>query len=74
MKEVEIKKQILLKQIGAKIVYYRTLREMKQSELARRARISRSALSRIERGKYNDNVSVVTLFNICKIITLMLYP
>ena len=70
MKEVEIKKQILLKQIGAKIVYYRTLREMKQSELARRARISRSALSRIERGKYNDNVSVVILSDIAEALQI----
>ena len=67
---MEIKKQILLKQIGAKIAYYRTLREMKQSELARRARISRSALSRIERGKYNDNVSVVILSDIAEALQI----
>ena len=67
---MEVKKQILLKQIGAKIAYYRTLRDMKQSELARRARISRSALSRIERGKYNDNVSVVTLSDIAEALQI----
>ena len=67
---MEIKKQILLKQIGAKIAYYRTLRDMKQSELARRARISRSALSRIERGKYNDNVSVVILSDIAEALQI----
>ena len=67
---VEVKKQILLKQIGAKIAYYRTLRDMKQSELARRARISRSALSRIERGKYNDNVSVVILSDIAEALQI----
>ena len=67
---MEIKKQILLKQVGAKIAYYRTLRDMKQSELARRARISRSALSRIERGKYNDNVSVVVLSDIAEALQI----
>ena len=67
---MEIKKQILLKQVGAKIAYYRTLRDMKQSELARRARISRSALSRIERGKYNDNVSVVILSDIAEALQI----
>ena len=39
---------------------------MTQKELAKRAKISRSALSRIECGKYNDNVSVSLLFNIAE--------
>jgi len=61
---VDVKRTILLKQIGAKIAYYRTLRDMSQSELAKQVCLSRSALSRIERGKYNDNVSVVILSDI----------
>ena len=44
---MDVKKQILLKQIGAKIAYYRTLRDMSQSELAKQVCLSRSALSRI---------------------------
>lgn len=64
--ELDISKKILFKQIGAKIAYYRTLRNMTQKELAKRAKISRSALSRIECGKYNDNVSVSLLFNIAE--------
>lgn len=63
---MDISKKILFKQIGAKIAYYRTLRNMTQKELAKRAKISRSALSRIECGKYNDNVSVSLLFNIAE--------
>ena len=63
---MDISKKILFKQIGAKIAYYRTLRDMTQKELAKRAKISRSALSRIECGKYNDNVSVSLLFNIAE--------
>ena len=63
---MDISKKILFKQIGAKIAYYRTLRNMTQQELAKRAKISRSALSRIECGKYNDNVSVALLFDIAE--------
>ena len=63
---MDISKKILFKQIGAKIAYYRTLRNMTQKELAKRVKISRSALSRIECGKYNDNVSVSLLFNIAE--------
>ena len=61
---MDVKRTILLKQIGAKIAYYRTLRDMSQSELAKQVCLSRSALSRIERGKYNDNVSVIILSDI----------
>ena len=67
---MDVKKQILLKQIGAKIAYYRTLRDMSQSELAKQVCLSRSALSRIERGKYNDNVSVVTLSDIAQALQI----
>ena len=63
---MDISKKILFKQIGAKIAYYRTLRNMTQKDLAKRANISRSALSRIECGKYNDNVSVSLLFDIAE--------
>ena len=63
---MDISKKILFKQIGAKIAYYRTLRNMTQRDLAKRANISRSALSRIECGKYNDNVSVSLLFDIAE--------
>ena len=53
-----IRRDIFFKQIGAKITYYRTLYGMGQVELAKRAHISQSALSRIEHGKYNENVSI----------------
>ena len=63
-RKVDTRKQILFKQIGAKIAYYRTLRDISQEELAQKAHVSQSALSRIERGKYNDNVSVSLLIDI----------
>ncbi len=59
--EDEIKKKIQFRQIGAKIAYYRTLRGLKQEELAKLANVSTSVLSRIERGQYNNNISVAML-------------
>lgn len=56
-----IKKKIQFRQIGAKIAYYRTLRGLRQDELAKLANVSTSVLSRIERGKYNNNISVAML-------------
>lgn len=58
------RKEILVRQIGAKIAYYSTLRDMSQKELARKANISTSSLSKIERGEYNDNISVSLLMDI----------
>lgn len=46
------------------MAYYRTLRNMSQKELAKRANMSVSSLSKIERDRYNDNVSVSVLFDI----------
>jgi len=43
---------------------------MSQSELAKRVYLSRSALSRIERGKYHDNVSVITLSDIAQALQI----
>ena len=54
------------KQIGSKIAYYRKLRDMTQETLASKANISVSALSKIERGKYNNNLSLSILFSIAK--------
>lgn len=61
---MDVRKKILLRQIGAKIAYYRTLRDLKQEELAKLAHISQSVLSRIESGKYNDTLSVPMLLDI----------
>lgn len=46
------RKAVVFKQIGAKIAYYRS--------------ISSSVLSRIERGKYDENVSVSILLDIAE--------
>lgn len=61
-----IKRQIIFRQIGAKVAYYRTLRQMSQDELARKIHVSKSVLSRIERGCYHNNISVSMLMSIAE--------
>lgn len=65
-KIVDVRKTIIYKQIGAKIAYYRTLRGLTQEELAARIHVSKSTLGRIERGKYNQNVSVSILLDVAE--------
>lgn len=52
------------RQIGAKITYFRKIRRYAQEELAFRASISASYLSRIERGAYVSGVPLSTLMRI----------
>ena len=40
--QLSVKKMMVYRQIGAKIAYYRTLRQMSQAELAKRANLSSS--------------------------------
>ena len=61
---MDVRKAIIFKQIGAKIAYYRTLSGLHQVDLANNIGVSKSVLSRIERGKYNDNISVSLLLDI----------
>lgn len=60
------KKDFLFLVIGAKIAYYRTLRQMTQAELAKRANLSKGSIGRIERGKYNKGVPISTLLDIAE--------
>lgn len=64
--QLSVKKMMVYRQIGAKIAYYRTLRQMSQAELAKRANLSSSTLGRIERGKYNNGVPISTLLDIAE--------
>ncbi|WP_371381822.1 helix-turn-helix domain-containing protein [Sporomusa aerivorans] len=56
----------LFKQVGRKVAYYRRLRNMTQEELAKRINISTSSLGKIERGKYNNNISLSMLMTIAQ--------
>ena len=61
---MNVNKIMVHRQIGAKIVYYRNLQQMTQAELAEKIHMSQSSVARIERGKYNNGVSVATLLDI----------
>lgn len=61
---MNVSKTIIFRQIGAKVAYYRTLRGMTQEQLSEKVNISKSTLGRIERGSYNNNVSMSTLLDI----------
>ena len=61
---MERKNTIIYRQIGAKIAYYRNLRQMTQAELAEKVSMSESTIGRIERGKYNGGFPRPTLLDI----------
>ena len=61
-----IRRDIFYRQIGAKIAYYRTLYGMEQNQLAEKVHISQSTLSRIERGRYGENISIAMLLDIAE--------
>lgn len=63
---MDIKKIMMFRQIGAKIAYYRRLRQMTQAELAKKVNLSKSSIGRIERGKYNKGVPNSTLLDIAE--------
>ncbi|WP_127165883.1 helix-turn-helix domain-containing protein [Veillonella sp. CHU732] len=67
---MDIKKDIIFRQIGAKVAYYRSLRNLTQIQLANLVNISESTLSRLERGKYNSNISVSILLDISKALKI----
>lgn len=59
-----IDKTLLMRFIGAKVAYFRTIRGLTQVELAEKINVSKSTIGRIERGQYNDNVSYSMLVDI----------
>lgn len=54
------------KKIGAKIVYYRKIKDISQEQLAEAVGITPQYLSRIENGGYSKNVSLSTLMKIAE--------
>lgn len=60
------RKSIIFKQIGAKIAYFRTVRGLTQNSLANKINISLNTLGKIERDKYNKNLSISMLFDIAE--------
>ena len=70
LSEMDVKKVMIFRQIGAKIAYYRTLRQMTQAELAKRANLSKGSIGRIERGRYNKGVPISTLLDIAEALRI----
>lgn len=58
------KKTMICRLIGAKIAYYRNISGLTQGGLAKKSHISKSTLSRIERGTYNQSVTISVLIDI----------
>ena len=56
----------MYKQIGNKVAYYRKLRNLTQDQLADRVTISVSSISKLERGKYNNNIPLSMLIMIAE--------
>lgn len=59
-------KKVVICQIGAKIAYWRTLRGMTQATLAKQAGLSKTIISKLERGNYNENVSISHIIDIAE--------
>ena len=70
MQVLESDKKIMFQQIGANVAYYRTLRNLIQDELARSIHVNKSAIGRVERGTYNQNVSIALPLDIADDCTL----
>lgn len=43
---------------------------MSQSELAKRCNMSKSAIAKIERGNYNNNINMISLINIAEALSI----
>lgn len=64
--ELVIDKKMVLRQIGAKIAYFRTLTGMTQSELAKKVKATQSAISKVESGSYHNNLNISLLIDIAE--------
>lgn len=60
----------IYKKIGARIVFYRRMNRLTQAELAEKAGLSVSYLSRIERGVYSSGVPISTFIRIARAMNI----
>ena len=54
--------KMVVRLLGAKIAYFRTLAGLSQDELAVRIHSTQATISKIENGRYNDNLNIKLLF------------
>lgn len=67
---MKLRRDVVFLQIGAKITYYRTVQGIKQSDLAKKAHISQSSLSKIENGHYDSAISLDLLLDLAEILNI----
>lgn len=63
---METKREIIMRQIGAKIAYQRKIHGYSQEQLSQKLHLGKTVLSRVERGKYNQNISLNMLLDIAE--------
>lgn len=61
---MSIDSKMVIRLLGAKIAYFRTLAGLSQEELAVRIHSTQATISKIENGHYNDNLNIKLLVEI----------
>lgn len=70
LSESELPMKTIFRQVGAKIAYYRTLREISQEELATKLNVEEKVLVGMEQGKYRRKFSLAILMEIAEILKI----
>ena len=61
---MSVEKNMVLRQVGAKIAYWRTIKGLTQAELAKTTGFSKTTISKLECGNYNENISLSHVIDI----------
>ena len=61
---MSVDKNMVLRQVGAKIAYWRTIKGLTQAELAKTTGFSKTTISKLECGNYNENISLSHVIDI----------
>ena len=65
-------KKMLFARIGGKVAYYRKMRGLTQISLAEQIHVSRGVISRLEGGRYNNNISLGLLVDVAEALDVEL--
>lgn len=63
-RSVSVDKNMVLRQVGAKIAYWRTIKGFTQADLAKTTGFSKTTISKLECGNYNENISLSHIIDI----------